>query len=50
MYKYSNGQISLPDFRQPVGMHMKDENRWAKKAQIIPWLEIENKDCKSCLF
>jgi Transposase domain (DUF772). len=43
MYKYSNGQISLADFRQPVGMHLKDDNRWVKKAQTIPWLEIENR-------
>ena len=36
MYKYSNGQISLADFRQPVGMHLKEYNRWVKKAQTIP--------------
>ena len=41
MYKYSNGQISLADFRQLVGMHLKEDNRWVKKAQTIPWLEIE---------
>lgn len=43
MYKYSNGQISLADFRQPVGMHLKENNRWVKKAQTIPWLEIEKR-------
>jgi len=43
MYKYSNGQISLADFRQPVGMHLKEENRWVKKAQTIPWPEIEKR-------
>ena len=43
MYKYSSGQISLADFRQPVGMHLKEDNRWAKKAQTIPWLEIEQR-------
>ena len=43
MYKYSNGQISLADFRQPVGMHLKEDNRWVKKAQTIPWLEIEKR-------
>jgi len=36
MYKYSNGQISLADFKQPVGMHLKESNRWVKKAQTIP--------------
>ena len=43
MYKCSNGQISLADFRQPVGMHLKEDNRWVKKAQTIPWLEIEKR-------
>src|SRR5574344_2480137 len=41
MYKYSNGQISLADFKQPVGMHLKENNRWVKKTQTIPWPEIE---------
>ena len=43
MYRYSNGQISLADFKQPVGMNLKESNRWAKKAQTIPWLEIEKR-------
>ena len=43
MYKYSNGQISLADFKQPMGMHQKENNRWVKKAQTIPWLEIEKR-------
>ena len=36
MYRYSNGQISLADFKQPVGMKLKKRNRWVKKAQTIP--------------
>lgn len=43
MYKYSNGQISLSDFKQPVGMHLKESNRWVRKAQTIPWLDIERR-------
>ena len=35
MYKYSNGQISLADFKQPVGMHQKESNRWVKSARLI---------------
>lgn len=27
MYRYSNGQISLADFKQPVGMNLKESNR-----------------------
>ena len=37
MYRYSNGQISLADFKQPVGMKLKESNRWVKKAQTIPY-------------
>lgn len=43
MYRYSNGQISLTDFKQPVGMNLKENNRWVKKAQTIPWLDIEKR-------
>ena len=43
MYRYSNGQISLADFKQPVGMKLKESNRWVKKAQTIPWPEIEKR-------
>lgn len=43
MYKYSSGQISLSDFKQPVCMHLKEGNRWAKKAQTISWVEIEKR-------
>ena len=43
MYRYSNGQISLSGFKQPVGMNLKEDNRWVKKAQTIPWLEIEHR-------
>ena len=41
MYRYSNGQISLSDFQQPMGMHLREDNRWVRKAQIIPWDKIE---------
>ncbi len=43
MYRYSNGQISLADFQQSVGMNLKESNRWVKKAQTIPWPEIEKR-------
>ena len=41
MYRYSNGQISLSDFHQPMGMQLREDNRWVKKAQMIPWNKIE---------
>lgn len=46
MYKFDNGQISLEDFGQTVGMNLKNSNRWIKRAQMIPWLEIEKKYAK----
>ena len=46
MYRYSNGQISLSDFKQPVGVNLKESNRWVKKAQTIPWLDIEKRYAK----
>ena len=26
MYRYSNGQISLSDFQQPMGMRLREDN------------------------
>lgn len=43
MYRYGNGQISLSDFKQPIGMNLKESNRWVKKDQTIPWPEIEKR-------
>lgn len=41
MYCYINGQISLTDFQQSMGMHLREDNRWVKKAQIIPWGKLK---------
>ena len=41
MYKFGDNQISFSDFGQPVGMKMSAENRWVKKAENIPWGQIE---------
>lgn len=44
MYKTNrNRQFSLSDFNQPVGLKMNPENRWVKRAEMIPWVEIEEK-------
>lgn len=43
MYKYSNGQINLSDFHQPMEMYLREDNRWVRNAQIIPWDKIEEK-------
>ena len=44
MYKYDRyHQYSLSDFNQPLGIKMNPENRWVKKAAMIPWDEIENR-------
>jgi len=41
MYKFPSKQISVTDFGMPLGMKLDSENRWVKKAQTIPWEEIE---------
>ena len=43
MYKFDDGQISIHEFGQPIGMKLREDNRWVKKAQTIPWLEIEKR-------
>jgi IS5 family transposase len=44
MYKKTqNRQMGLDDFNQPMGLKMNPENRWVKKAAIIPWDKIEDK-------
>ena len=46
MYKYRSKQISLTDFNTPVGMKLNPDNRWVKKAELIPWDEIEQRYAK----
>ena len=46
MYKVPSKQITFEDFNQPVGMHLNPENRWVKKAELIPWDEIETEYAK----
>lgn len=41
MYKFKDNQLSLTDFGAAVGLKMNPENRWIRKAQSIPWEEIE---------
>ena len=44
MYKFDRyHQYSLSGFNQPLGMEMNPENRWVKKAAMIPWDEIEDR-------
>jgi hypothetical protein len=41
MYKFSDKQISFTDFNMPNGVELNPENRWVRKAELIPWNEIE---------
>ena len=41
IYKYRSKQISFTDFNTPVGMKLNPDNCWVKKAELIPWDEIE---------
>ena len=44
MYKKDqNHQFGFTDFNQPMGLKMNQDNRWIKKAQTIPWNQIEDK-------
>ena len=44
MYKKNqHRQFRFTDFNQPVGLKMDPENRWVKKAAMIPWDAIEEK-------
>lgn len=43
MYKFDNGQISIHEFGQPIGMKLHEDNRWVKKAMTIPWTAIEKR-------
>jgi len=41
MYKFPRKQISITDFGLPMGVNIDAENRWVKKASLVPWEEIE---------
>ncbi len=41
MYRYRDEQISLTDFQQPLGMKLQEDNRWLKRAKLIPWKQLE---------
>lgn len=41
MYKFLDKQIGIFDFGMPLGLSLNPDNRWVKKADIIPWDEIE---------
>ena len=42
MYKFEHEkQISFTDFNQPQGLQMNPNNRWVRKASMIPWETIE---------
>ncbi|MGM0110040.1 IS5 family transposase [Enterococcus sp. DIV0187] len=48
MYKpHIHTQLSFEDFNQPIGLKMNPENRWIKKAERIPWLELEKSYAKN---
>ncbi len=41
--KNQNKQLNLTDFNQPMGLKIDTENKWIKKAEMIPWNKIEDK-------
>jgi hypothetical protein len=43
MYQFKSKQISFTDFQPPIGMKLSPNNRRVKKAETIPWYEIEKR-------
>ena len=41
MYKKQSKQLGMTDFGMPLGLKLDPKNRWVKKAETIPWDEIE---------
>lgn len=41
MYKKSTDQMSFVNFHLPFDGKLNPQNRWVKKAQLIPWREFE---------
>lgn len=46
MYRFEEKQLSFTDFNQPQGLQMNPENRWIRKAEMIPWDTIEKEYAK----
>lgn len=38
--KNRNKQLNLTDFNQPMELKLDPENKWNKKAELIPWNKI----------
>jgi hypothetical protein len=43
MYKKQIKQVGVADFWMPLGVKLDPANRWVKKAETIPWEEIEER-------
>jgi hypothetical protein len=43
VYKKASKQVGISDFGLPLGLKLAPENRWVKKAETIPWDEIEQR-------
>jgi hypothetical protein len=41
MYKHDPLTPYFPDFGLPFGGHLNPENRWVRKAALIPWKLVE---------
>lgn len=46
MYKKENKEETMFDFNGAYGVKLDENNRWVKKAKIIPWDKIEEKYAK----
>ena len=45
MYKtVTTTQIRFDDFNQSCGMQLDPNNEWIRRADLIPWQELEHYD------
>ena len=46
-YRENRDQLSIEDFFLPFGGKLRNDNRWVKMAEIMPWDLIEDIYLKS---
>ena len=43
LYKFGSVQLGFEDFGQAAGVRLSPENRWVRKASLVPWEAIEGR-------
>ncbi len=45
MYRFDDGQIDIFSLIKPLEDKLQMDNRWVRRADAIPWQELEEKFC-----